>query len=93
MDSVGVRELRQNLSVYLRQVATGEALRVTEHGRAVAVLAPLARDDHPLTDLVAAGTGMPADGRLADLPPVLRPVPGAPTLSGVLQELRNEDDR
>ena len=43
MDSVGVRKLRQNLSVYLRQVATGEALRVTEHGRAH-VQEPVGRD-------------------------------------------------
>lgn len=40
---VGVRELRQNLSVYLRRVKAGETLEVTEHGRSVAVLAPLAQ--------------------------------------------------
>jgi prevent-host-death family protein len=33
MDRVGVRELRQNLSVYLRRVARGESLEVTERGR------------------------------------------------------------
>ncbi|MGH2488568.1 MAG: type II toxin-antitoxin system Phd/YefM family antitoxin, partial [Candidatus Limnocylindria bacterium] len=38
---VGVRELRQNLSVYLRRVKRGERLEVTERGRAVALLAPL----------------------------------------------------
>jgi len=38
---VGVRELRQNLSKYLRRVLSGETLEVTEGGRPVAVLAPL----------------------------------------------------
>ena len=37
-ESVGVRELRQNLSKYLDRVKTGESLVVTEHGREVARL-------------------------------------------------------
>jgi hypothetical protein len=36
---VGVRELRQNLSVYLRRVLKGESFEVTDRGRTVAVLA------------------------------------------------------
>jgi prevent-host-death family protein len=39
-DTVGVRELRQNLSVYLDRVKNGETLTVTEHRQAVAVLGP-----------------------------------------------------
>ena len=31
--TVGVRELRQNLSIYLDRVKKGEALTVTEHGK------------------------------------------------------------
>jgi len=38
---VGVRELRQNLSVYLARVIAGEVLEVTDRGHAVAVLAPI----------------------------------------------------
>ena len=38
--SVGVRELRQNLSKYLARVKAGEALTVTERGRVVAALVP-----------------------------------------------------
>ena len=37
---VGVRELRQNLSVYLDRVKAGETLEVTEHGQPVAQLGP-----------------------------------------------------
>lgn len=38
--TVGVRELRQNLSKYLDRVKDGEALTVTERGREVARLIP-----------------------------------------------------
>ena len=65
--TVGVRELRQNLSVYLRRVAAGESLEVTEHGRAVAVLAPLRRDASPLDRLIAAGRATRASGDLLEL--------------------------
>src|SRR5579872_7162571 len=40
-DRVGVRELRQNLSVYLARIARGETLEVTDRGHPVAILAPL----------------------------------------------------
>jgi prevent-host-death family protein len=38
MTTVGVRELRNRLSEYLRRVKAGERLIVTERGRPVAVL-------------------------------------------------------
>ena len=38
--SVGVRELRQNLSRYLERVKAGEAFVVTERGSEVARLTP-----------------------------------------------------
>jgi prevent-host-death family protein len=38
--TVGVRELLQNLSVYLRRVRKGETLEVTERGNPVAILTP-----------------------------------------------------
>jgi prevent-host-death family protein len=52
---VGVRELRQNLSVYLKRVTAGETLEVTERNRAVAVLAPLDEASTPLERLIASG--------------------------------------
>ena len=39
---VGIRELRQNLSVYVRRIHRGERFEVTERGRPVALLVPLA---------------------------------------------------
>jgi len=41
-ESLGVRELRQNLSKHLARVKGGESITVTEHGRVVARLVPAA---------------------------------------------------
>ncbi len=93
MDSVGVREIRQNISVYLRRVEQGEAFTVTDHGRPVALLSPLPPDEDPLSALVASGQLTPGTGRWEDLPPPIKLPPGSPTMSQILQEMRDEDDR
>ena len=89
---VGVRELRQNLSVYLARVKAGESLDVTEHGRPVARLAPRPPESMSIIDrLILEGRITPAtvDHRTIGMPPA---IPGRP-LSGILQEMREEDDR
>jgi len=40
MLAVGVRELKNSLSRYLKRVKTGERVMVTERGRPVAVISP-----------------------------------------------------
>ena len=40
MATVGVRELKNRLSEYLRRVADGERVTVTDRGRPIAVIAP-----------------------------------------------------
>lgn len=64
---VGVRELRQNLSVYLERIARGETLEVTDRGRAVAILAPIRQESSALERLTAAGLVIPANGDLLEL--------------------------
>jgi prevent-host-death family protein len=94
-DRVGVRELRQNLSVYLDRVKAGETLEVTEHGRPVARLAPNPPAQQSIVDrMIAEGRITPAshDHRLTPPPPP-DPAPGEPTLSALLQAMRDEDDR
>jgi prevent-host-death family protein len=60
MDSVGVRELRQNLSRYLREVKDGGSFRVTERGREVARLVPSGPADSVIARLVSErGATMP----------------------------------
>lgn len=94
LDDVGVRELRQNLSVYLRRIAQGETLRVTDHGHPVALLTPLPHTgDSTLDDLEAQGRIVRPRSRGRRRPPVPLPPDGGPTLSEVLQEMRDEDDR
>ena len=91
MTRVGIRELRQNLSVYVRRVKDGETLEVTEHGRPVALLGPLPRSDDPLDRLEREGRiARRATGRLQDLGPPLPPLPGAKPLSVILDELRED---
>ena len=54
-DSVGVAELRRNLSRYLRRVERGERLTVTDHNRPVAELGPPSTTGAALDRLIAAG--------------------------------------
>jgi prevent-host-death family protein len=90
MDRVGVRELRQNLSVYLRRVRRGEKLEVTERGRPVAVLQPIAAADDPLARLEARGIPIRRGaGNLADVPPGATVELDRP-LTDVLQESRED---
>jgi prevent-host-death family protein len=87
-DRVGVRELRQNLSVYLRRVKEGEALDVTEHGRTVARLVPARARGSVLDRLIAEGKAKPAtrDPRELKVPPG----PITDVVSRALQELRED---
>jgi prevent-host-death family protein len=87
---VGVRELRQNLSVYLDRVKRGEALQVTEHGHVVAVLRPVPLNASRLDILVAQGLVTPATRSIRDLPPPRKAPPGTPPMSEILDELRED---
>lgn len=40
MTSTGIRELKDNLSRYIRRIEAGERIAVTAHGRVVAELVP-----------------------------------------------------
>ncbi len=60
----GIRELRDNLSRYIRRIEAGERIVVTAHGRAIAELIPPAALDVGRTSqferLVASGVITPA---------------------------------
>ncbi|MGQ0670585.1 MAG: type II toxin-antitoxin system Phd/YefM family antitoxin [Actinomycetota bacterium] len=87
-NQVGVRELRQNLSRYLRRVASGERLEVTERGKPMAVLGPVDESGSGLRRLVASGRAKPPQGDLLELAPPKGPVNGKGTKA--LQELRED---
>jgi prevent-host-death family protein len=90
--TVGVRELRQNLSRYLERVKEGETLTVTERGHEVARLVP----SHPGVDpyyLELAekfGATIPKGDlveTIKNLPPLDKPAP-AGTTDAFLDESR-----
>lgn len=74
--SVGVRELRQNLSRYIARVKEGEGFVVTEHGREVARLTPFAADEY--ATLAARFDATTPIGRLEQVAERLG-APGAPS--------------
>ncbi|MGH2973474.1 MAG: type II toxin-antitoxin system Phd/YefM family antitoxin [Solirubrobacterales bacterium] len=86
--SIGVAELRQNLSLYLRRVENGERLLVTDRNRPVAEIGPPPSTGEALDRLIA-------EGRVArpirrGLPPPLRMDGDARALSQALDEIRGE---
>jgi len=88
-DRVGVRALRQNLSVYLRRVKQGETLEVTERGVPVARLTPASTGTAWLDRLIAEGKARPPRRRSGELPQPLPLPPDAPmTISEALAEQR-----
>jgi prevent-host-death family protein len=91
MESVGVRELRQNLSRYLVKVKGGESFVVTERGREVARLSPSGPADSPIARLVAErGATMPRGDLLDHVGAFDRPPAGPPFSDEILDELREE---
>ena len=91
MERVGVRELRQNLSVYLRKVKGGQSLEVTERGKTVARLVPPSTGDEYWDRQIALGKVRWGGGRIDDLPPPVKLPPGAKPLSEILQEMRDSE--
>jgi prevent-host-death family protein len=94
-ERVGIRELRQNLSVYVRRVRQeGRAYEVTERGEPVARLTPLeGRPMSRIERMIAEGRITPATRTGDALPPPIPLPPGGRPLSEILQEMRDEDDR
>jgi len=92
--TVGVRELRQNLSRYLERVKDGETLTVTERGHEVARLVPSRPgiDPHYLKLAEKYGATVPKGNlveTIANLPPRSRPAP-AGTTDAILAEDRRD---
>ena len=86
---VGVRELRNNLSRYLVRVHTGDEVVVTDHGREIAKIVPMAnRERKPsmLDRLVAEGLVAPPMKARRPLPS--RGIPTSEAVSPLVTEQR-----
>lgn len=93
MQTIGVRELRQQASRYLREVEQGETFEVTNGGRPVALLAPLPAVG-PLEQMRRSGRIKPAEGDLGEFlreRAPLEPKPGVPLPSEVLAQMRADE--
>ncbi len=66
-NQVGIRELRQKLSVYLRRVEAGETLEISDRGKTVALLTPPPESTSVLDRLIAEGRATAASGDLLEL--------------------------
>ena len=86
--TVGIAELRQNLSVYLRRVERGERLIVTDRNRPVAEIGPPPTAGSDLDRLIAEGRISRPRRRGLPAPLQLEGDPYA--LSRALDEIRGE---
>jgi prevent-host-death family protein len=92
MKAVGLREINQHFSHYIKAVKAGEEVIITERGKPVAIIKPVA----PTTDLDAKIRCLEAEGLLT--PPLLEGSPKihpAVPLSGqglaqTVSEMRDE---
>ena len=89
MKTAGIRELKQNASAVVAEVAGGEIVTITDRGRPVARLVPIGAGS--LSDLIEAGRARPARRKLSDLGAPPRRTPGAQELSLLVGELRSDE--
>ena len=89
LQSVGVRELRQNASKVLDQVKDGAIIEITEHGVPVARISPITKSLYE--EYIESGLIKPA--RNPNWQPTKNPVKitGNKTSTEVLMEMRAEE--
>jgi prevent-host-death family protein len=90
MKRIGVRELRQRASEFLKAVEAGETIEVTARGRSVALLVPTRRAGHRQR-LIARGRVAPAAGDLLSLGSPLPPARGVALPSDRLKRARDAE--
>ncbi|HEX5497309.1 MAG TPA: type II toxin-antitoxin system prevent-host-death family antitoxin [Mycobacteriales bacterium] len=89
--TIGIRELRQHASRYVRMAKDGQRVAVTERGHLVAYLVPSTDKATLVERMIVAGEYEPAVGSILDLlPPPVAPA-GTRPLSEVVREMRDEE--
>lgn len=85
---VGIRELRANLSRWLREVRSGREVVVTDRGEPVARLLPAAERRDPVEELVARGLASPPLAPAEPIDPRKLPKPSG-SVTEVLLAMRD----
>ena len=87
--TVGVRELKNQLSGFLDRVKAGEEITVTEHGRPIARLSAVGVDIDRMADLIESGSVRPAASSQRQLPKKrVRLTGGSSSLADIVTEQR-----
>jgi prevent-host-death family protein len=87
---VGIRQLRQNASEYLRLVRRGETVQIADRGKPVALWIPIPTGG-TIARLEAESRLSAAEGDLLELGPPLAPKRGKPPPSAVLARARQHE--
>lgn len=89
MSTFGIRALKQNASQVVARAASGEVVTITDRGRPVAQLLPIAKGQ--VAELIASGRARLAKGSLAALGAPSHAGSGEPVLSEVVAAMRGEE--
>lgn len=87
--TVGVRELKSQLSKYLRQVKLGRTVVITEHGKVVAQLGPIGQSvEEKMKAMVKAGLAEWNGKKLKPMKPVARVKAGHSVAQIIIEDRR-----
>lgn len=89
MPRIGIRELKNGLSLYLRRVADGEWIEVTRRGKVIARIVPVdeGQREKPLLALIEAGAAAWSGGKPEGSPCLIRSR-GQPLAQVILDDRR-----
>jgi prevent-host-death family protein len=71
METIGIRELKENLSRYMKRVKTGERIIVTDRRKEIAIIIPLAKkagEEEKIYELIQHGVACWAGGKPEGMP-------------------------
>jgi len=88
METIGIRELKENLGLYMKKVRTGERIIVTDRKKEIAVILPLERKvkEEKIYQLIQRGVACWAGGKPKGMP--VRIVSRGKSVSGAVIEDR-----
>ena len=90
MDTIGVKELRDNLSLILRKVEKGGIVTVHRHGKDIVELRPIGRSDVEETVLTLKRKGIleGGSGVIGNIEPVTNRKPEKPVSDIIAEDRR-----